>query len=149
VSQLFDIHKRPLPSFEEWLSANSDGQRGDGFEAFADLTRRTQEQPLGHLKPHEASFGRMFMGASIAAIELCNMEAVKHKRPQEEIVATLPRVLAAVCMYAIASVAKDDAPYRYFSKMISEEFRAAAKVAADALEESRNEDATQDKGSVR
>ena len=136
-ARLFSVHKRPLPSFLKWLESRDDGQRGEGFKEFADLALRTQEQTLEHLEPHEASFARMFMGGCIAAVELCNIEALKHKRPPEEIIATLPRVFAACCMYAMASVTKENTPYRGIAKIMSEEFRAAAKVAADALEEQR------------
>lgn len=136
-ARLFAVHNRPLPSFLKWLESRDDGERGEGFKEFADLAARTQEQSLDHLEPHQASFGRMWMGGCIAAVELCNIEALKHNRPAGEIIATLPRVFAACCMYAMASVTKENTPYRDIAKIMSEEFRAAAKVAADALEAQR------------
>ena len=126
---------RALPSFRKWIEERSPGTQPDDFAAFADLAARTQNQDLAHLKPHEASFGRMWMGASIAAVELCNMEAIKHNRPTAEIISTLPRVFATACMYAMASIAKEDADFRQIAKIMSEEFRAAAKTSADALTE--------------
>jgi hypothetical protein len=132
--QLSDVHKRPLPSFIEWIEQTSPGTRAPDFEHFADLARRTQEQGLEHLKPHEASFGRMWLGACIAAVEICNAEAIKHNRPQAEIVASLPRVFACATMYAIASVCKEDTPFRDIAKIVTEEYRAATKLAADTLE---------------
>ena len=134
-----DIHKRPLPKFTEWLEEKSPGTLAPDFSAFEELARRTQQQSFDHLKPNEASFGRMWMGAIIAAVELCNMEALKHKRPPGEIIATLPRVFACATMYAIASICKDGTPHRSISKIVSEEFRAAAKTAADILEEQQAE----------
>jgi hypothetical protein len=133
MTNLFDVHKRPLPDFTQWLEQHAPGCRAPGFESFADLARRTQEQSLDNLKPHEASFARMWMGGCIAAVEMCNMEALKHKRPQSEIVANLVRVFATASIYAIASVCEADAPLRSIAKVVTEEFRAAAKIAADSL----------------
>lgn len=132
---ILDVNKRPLPSFKEWIEEHSPGTQADGFEALADLAYRSQTQPLDHLTEQQKCFGRMWMGALVAAVELCNMEALKHKRPQEEIVETLPRVFAAAAMYAIASVCKTETPFRSIAKVIAEEFRQAAKVAADGLTE--------------
>ena len=130
---ILDINNRPLPTFKEWIEQHSPGTQADGFAALADLAQRTQSQSLDHLTPQQASFGRMWMGASVAAVELCNMEALKHGRPEQEIVATLPRVFAAAAMYAIASILVNDAPFRKIANVISEEFRQAAKTAADDL----------------
>lgn len=127
--------KRPLPSFEKWLEEHSPGTLAPDFEPFADLMRRTQEQSFDGLKPHEASFLRMWQGALMAAVELCNMEALQYKRPNGEIIATLPRVFAVATMYAIASVCKDETPFRTIAKIVTEEFRAAAKTSADTLSE--------------
>lgn len=138
MTSITDIHKRELPSFIQWLETTSPGTKAPDFAAFEDLARRTQEQSLNQLKPHEASFARMWMGACIAAVELCNMESMKHGRPNAEIIATLPRVLACATMYAIASVCKDDTPYRQIAKIVTEEFRAAAKLCADTLNEAGN-----------
>lgn len=132
MTTAFDVHKRPLPTFKQWLEAHP-AERGKGFEAFADLAERTQRQPLDHLEPHQASFGRIWMGASIAAVELCQIEETEHDRPSEEVVCNLARAFATATMYALASICKEDAPYRSIAKMLSEEFRAAAKVAADTL----------------
>jgi hypothetical protein len=133
MTAITDIHKRPLPTFVQWLEKHAHGFQSDGFDDFADLARRTQEQSLDHLKPHQASFGRMWMGACIAAVELCNMEAKKHGRPLDEIAANLSRVFATATMFAIASIVERDAPFRSIAKVVTEEFRAAAKVAADTL----------------
>lgn len=141
MTDIRDAAKRPLPSFAEWLEkANPDG-KAPGFEGFADLARRTQEQDLQYLDPTTASFGRMWMGAAIAAVELCQMEMSKHDRPPGEIVAQLPRVFACATMYAVASILESDSPFREIAKMLSEEFRAATKVAADDLTESAEADA--------
>lgn len=133
MTRLFDVHKRPLPSFTEWLEQRAPGCQAPGFDDFADLAKRTQDQALEHLLPHQASFGRMWMGGCIAAVELCNMEALKHGRPNDEIIANLARVFATATIYAIASISKSDAPFRSIAKVVTEEFRAAAKIAADTL----------------
>jgi len=39
---LSDVNKTRLPTFREWLEKHSPGTQGDDFEAFADLTARTQ-----------------------------------------------------------------------------------------------------------
>jgi hypothetical protein len=132
---ILDVNKRKLPSFKEWIEEHSPGTQADGFEALADLAYRSQTQPLDNLTAQQKCFGRMWMGAVVAAVELCNMEALKHKRPQEEIIEMLPRVFAAATMYAIASACKPETPLRSIAKIVSEEFRQAAKVAADGLME--------------
>lgn len=132
--------KRPLPSFQKWLETHSPETLAPDFHFFEDLMRRTQEQSFDSLKPHEASFLRMWQGALMAAVELCNMEALQYKRPNGEIIATLPRVFAAATMYAIASVCKEETPFRTIAKIVTEEFRAAAKTSADALSEQKAED---------
>lgn len=130
-----NMMRRPLPSFTEWLEANSPGTQPPDFEDFVDLARRTQEQSLEHLTPQQASLGRMWMGACVAAVELCNMEAMKHNRPPSEIIAYLPRVFAMASMYAVASICKEETPWRDIAKVLTEEFRFAAKEAADQLHE--------------
>lgn len=130
---LFDVHKRPLPPFKEWIETRAPGAQATDFEAFADLTARTQDQPLEHLKPNEAAFGRMFMGASVAAVELCNMEAMKHGTDPDVIIASLARAFACAAMYAFASAAKPETPFRRIAKVMTEDFRAAAMLAADEL----------------
>lgn len=133
---IMDVNKRPLPSFKQWLDEHSPGTQADGFEAFSDLAFRAQSGSLKPgLTPQQESFARMWMGACVAAVELCNMEAVGHLRPEGEIIATLPRVFAAAAMYAMASVCKESTPWRDVAKLLTEEFRAGAKASADQLDE--------------
>ncbi len=132
---LLDLTKRDLPSFEQWLETNSPETKAPDFAAFSDLARRSQEQQLEQLTPEQAVFCRMWMGASIAAVEICNIEALRHKTELATIIASLPRVFAAATMYAIASVCTEQTPFREIAKAVAEEFRAAAKTAADSLEE--------------
>lgn len=132
-----ELTRRPLPSFDEWLSVNGDGSRGDGFEAFSALAKRTHAAEwTDHLTADEAAFLRMLMGFQVAVIELCNIENQKGRTPAE-IALTLPRVLAATSVYAMASVLIEDAPMRKIAKILIEEFRFAAKEAADQIEASR------------
>lgn len=140
MSTILDVNRRPLPSFKEWIEQQSPGTHATGFEALADLAYRSQAQAHDHLQPQEQSFGRMWVGAVVAAVELCNMEALKHGRSSEEIIATLPRVFAAAAMYAIASACKPETPHRRIAKLITEEFRAGAKAAADQLFEQQQGD---------
>jgi hypothetical protein len=137
VSNILEINKRPLPSFKEWIEEHSPGTQADGFEALTDLVRRsvagTDFKP--GLTDQEKSFSRMWIGFCIACVELCNMEALTHERPESEIIVMLPRVIATGAMYAIASSLQDEAPFRDIAKIVTEEFRAAAKVAADQLSE--------------
>lgn len=133
MTTIVDVAKRPLPSFKQWIEEHSPGTQADGFADLADLAYRSQAQVHDHLKPLEQSFARMWMGATVAAVELCNMEALKHGRSNADIIALLPRVFAAATMYAIASTCKEDSPHRDIAKIVTEEFRAAAKTAADSL----------------
>lgn len=135
VAPVFKVMERPFPPFKEWVQQQSPGTQADGFEAMADLAYRSQAQINPELSADEASYARMWIGACIACVELCNMEALSHRREPHEILATLPRVLATAAMYAMASVAKDDVPFRQIQAIMTEEFRFAAKIAADALEE--------------
>jgi hypothetical protein len=125
--------KRPLPSFDEWLTVHGNGKRGDDFEAMTDLVHRTLATPEGpNLTPDERSFLRMWKGMCVAVVELSNIEHDAGRTP-EQIIQTMPRVLAAAAMYATASVLSDSANYRQIAKHLIEEFRAAAKVSADQL----------------
>ena len=130
-----DVTKRPLPTFRQWLDEHDPESRTADYQAFADLAQRTQLQPLEHLAPHQASFGRMWMGACVAAVELCNMEAIAHNRPNDEIISNLVRAFGTAAMYALASIAKPDTPFRPIAKALTEEFREATKIAADTLTE--------------
>jgi hypothetical protein len=125
--------QRPLPSFDKWLTDHGHGERGDGFDALVDLARRTQEQKSPNMTPDELSFLRMWQGMLIAVVEICNIEHNSGRKP-EEIICTMPRVLASAAMYATASVLASDADWRTSSRACSaDEFRAAAKIAADQL----------------
>jgi hypothetical protein len=64
-----------------------------------------------------------------------------HGRPPDEVVANLSRAFATATMYAIASVCKTDTPFRSIAKVLTEEFRAAAKVAADSIIEQNEKQA--------
>ena len=128
-----DTMKRELPSFKQWIEEHSPGTQAAGFEALADLAYRSQATLRDDLSPSEKSFARMWMGACVAAVELCNMEAVKHGVSNDDIIALLPRVFAAATMYAIASACKETTPWRDIAKLVTEEFRAAAKTTADTL----------------
>lgn len=128
------LMRRPLPSFEQWLEKNGDGSRGGGFDAFKDLAERTHNSgPVGKLTADETAFLRLWMGMQIAVVELCNIEHQKGREPGE-IMMTLPRVLGAAAVYGFASVAKDDVLMRQIAKILIEEFRFAAKEAADQIE---------------
>jgi hypothetical protein len=125
--------RRQLPSFDDWLTTHGNGKRGDGFEALTDLVRRTLETPDGaHLTDDERSFLRMWKGMCVAVVELSNIEH-QHGRTPEQIIQTMPRVLATAAMYSTASVLSGDAPHRSVAKLLTEEFRAAAKASADYL----------------
>ncbi len=127
-----EVMKRKLPTFREWLEEKSPGTRAPDFEAFADLAGHTQTQALDHLTPDEASFSRMWAGASIAAVELCNMESARG-RPPDQIVATMARAFACACMYSVASICREDAPYAAVARYLDKEFRTATKIVADTL----------------
>lgn len=127
--------RRPLPTLSQWLDEKGAASRAEGFEeisALRDLAERTILQETGGLRVEEACFLRLWQGMCIATVELCNLEQVK-KVPTETIITMLPRVLATAAMYAFASVASENTPYRDVAKLLTEEFRAAAKVAADSL----------------
>ena len=127
-----ELDRRPLPSFDKWLSDNGDGTRGDGFDAFNDLAKRTHENLEG-FTGDQASFLRIWAGLQIAVIEICQIERQRGRTP-DQIILMMPRVLACAAMYSVASVVKEDAPMRQIAKIISEEFRFGAKEAADQLE---------------
>lgn len=130
-----DVTNRPLPSFKQWIEEHSPGTQAEGFEGLADLAYRSQATINPKLSPSAQSFARMWMGGCVAAVELCNMEAVKHGTSEADIIALLPRVFAAATMYAIASACKETTPWRDIAKIVTEEFRAAAKTTADTLTE--------------
>lgn len=131
------LAKRPLPTLAQWLDQQNGGERAPDFEPLAalmDLAERTILQSASGLPVAQASLLRLWQGMCIATVELCNIEHNKNV-PMETIVATLPRALACAAVYAMASVAKDDAPLREIAKLLTEEFRFAAKTAADDLME--------------
>ena len=132
---IVDVMDRPLPSFKQWIEEHSPGTQADGFAGLADLAYRSQVTVDPNLSPSAQAFARMWMGGCVAAVELCNMESVKHGTPEADIIALLPRVFAAASMYAIASACKETTPWRDVAKIVTEEFRAAAKKTADALSE--------------
>lgn len=131
-----ELSRRALPSFEQWLNENGDGSRGDGFDAFVNLAERTHSAKPENLTDEQATFLRLWMGLQVAIIELCNLEDQRGVKP-ETIITMMPRVLATAGVYAVASVAKDDAPMRTMAKILIKEFRFAAKEAADQIEAKR------------
>jgi hypothetical protein len=131
--------RRPLPSFDQWLAEKGNGHRGDGFEAFNDLAKRSHEKAapeLDQFTGDEQSFLRMWLGLMIAVVELSNIEHQQGRTPAQ-IIKIMPRVCAAAAVYATASVVDDNAPMRKIAKIIIEEFRFAAKEAADQIEAQR------------
>lgn len=68
----------------------------------------------------------------IATVELCNIENRKGVST-DVLLAMLPRALGCASVYAFASAAREDAPMRDVAKILTEEFRFAAKEAADSI----------------
>lgn len=133
------LAKRPLPSFDQWLTDQGNGHRGAGFEAFKDMAERTHAaapDTFPTLAPNEQAFLRMWLGMQIAVVELCNIEH-QHGRTPAQIIQWLPRVLASAAMYATASVVNETTPMRTAAKILIEEFRFGAKESADQIEASR------------
>lgn len=129
--------RRPLPTLSQWLDEKVGSARGEGFEeirALADLAERTILAKDSGLPVPEGCFLRLWQGFTIAAVELCNIEHGKQV-PTDVILSMLPRVMATAAMYAFASAAPADTPFRDVAKLFTEEFRAAAKTAADTLAE--------------
>ncbi len=129
------LAKRPLPTLAQWLDQQNGGTRAADYQPMAalwDLAERTILQKGSGLPVEQASLLRLWQGFLIATVELCNIEDRKGV-PMETIVATLPRALACAAVYAMASTAKEDAPMRDIAKILTEEFRFAAKTAADDL----------------
>ena len=137
---IFPEMRRALPSFAQWLEENGAGERGAGYEPFAaiaDLAMRTLDSDAARasncVTPRDLCFFRLWQGMLVAAVELCNIEHQKHGVEPSEIITLLPRAFAAGAMYAAASVLRADTPYRSLAKILTEEFRFAAKAAADQL----------------
>lgn len=129
--------KRPLPTLAQWLDQRNGGERAEDYEPLAaliDLAERTILQSDSGYPVEQACFLRLWQGMCIATVELCNIEHGKNV-PMETIIASLPRALACASIYAMASVAGNDAPLRDIAKLLTEEFRFAAKAAADDLME--------------
>lgn len=127
--------ERPLPSLSQWLDGKGATKRAPDFKEFAalaDLAERTILQSDTGLPVEQACFLRLWQGFTVAAVELCNLEHGK-KVPTEIILTMLPRVMATAALYAFASVAPPDSPFRDVAKLFTEEFRAASKTAADGL----------------
>lgn len=136
-SPIPELRGRPLPSFEQWLTNNGDGTRGDGYAGFEDLAKRTHDQPRPeHLTEDEMSFLRLWMGMQVAVIELSRLEEQRGRR-FDQIVPMMARVLGATAMYSVASAVNDDSPYRAMAKVLIEDFRHGCKASADQLEERR------------
>lgn len=130
---------RTLPTFDQWLEQNGDGTRGDGFDAFVDQVRRTTERgALAHYDDAAQSLMRLYSGLSIAVIEACNIEIQKGRSPVD-IAQLMPRALAMAAMYATASIMRADTPWRKIATILIEEFRWAAKEAADELGANRDD----------
>jgi hypothetical protein len=72
---VFDFAKRPISSFRDWLEIQNPGQ-SEHFAALEDLTRKLCNAPIVDLSPPQASIRRMWTGASIAAVEICNLESL-------------------------------------------------------------------------
>lgn len=137
MTLISSLDKRPLPTLAQWLDRQNDGERADGYDAMAalaDLAQRTILQSDSGLPIEQACFLRLWQGMCVATVELCNIERGKDV-PPEAIVAMLPRALACAAVYALASIVKDDAPLRDIAKVLTEEFRFAAKTAADDIME--------------
>jgi hypothetical protein len=135
---LTNATKRQLPTLAQWIDRQNGGKRGDdydAFEALASLCERTLATPDGGLPVGQACFLRLWKGFILATVELCNIEREKVDTPIDVIVSSLPRAMACAAVYAMASVAREDAPLRDIAKILTEEFRAAAKMAADDLME--------------
>lgn len=134
---LDEAMKRPLPTLAQYLDDKANGRRSEDFEemtALYDLAHRTLEASEGGLPIEQACFMRLWKGFLVASVELCNLE-VKAKVPKEVYLTMLPRVMATAALYAVASVAPPDTAFRDIAKLFTEEFRAAAKTAADGLME--------------
>lgn len=131
---------RPLPNFRRWLDDHGHTERAGDFDALADLARRTQEQSADDFGDDAKSFLRMWQGLSIATVELCNIEH-KHGRSGHDIIRLMPRALACAAFYSTASVLREDSPWRSIAKILIEEFRFAAKSAADQYSEKLQHDA--------
>lgn len=128
---------RPLPSLKQWLQSKGVKEMAPEFDAFAalsNLAERTILQRDSGLPVEQACFLRLWQGFTVASVELCNLEHSKGV-PVEVVLTMLPRVMATAALYAFASVAPEDAAFRQIAKLFTEEFRAAAKTAADGLEE--------------
>lgn len=129
--------RRPLPTLAQWLDEKTGGQRSQDFDemtALYDLAQRTLMTSEGGLPVDQACFLRMWKGFLIASVELCNLE-VAAKVSNDVYLTMLPRVMATAALYAVASVAPPDTAFRDIAKLFTEEFRAAAKTAADGLME--------------
>lgn len=134
---LDEAMKRPLPTLGQWLDEKADGKRSADFDeltALYDLAVRTVLTSDQGLPIEQACFLRLWKGFLIASVELCNLELAA-KVPSEIYLTMLPRVMATAAIYAVASVAPPDTGFRDVAKLFTEEFRAAAKTAADGLME--------------
>lgn len=132
-----EVRGRKLPTLAQWLDQHNGGERGADYEPMAammDLAERTILQSDAGIPVNEACFLRLWQGMCIATVELCNIEHNKGV-PMEVLMAMLPRALASAAMYAFASVASEDTPLRDVAKLLTEEFRFAAKAAADGIME--------------
>jgi hypothetical protein len=128
--------RRPLPTFHQWLVENGGTARDERFEALGDLARK-----LSELKPSfddQAALVRMWQGLLIAITELVHNEE-RLGRPFNHTLAMLPRALALAAMYGVTCGCKDETHWRGLAKLMTEEFRAAAKGAADELERTGGE----------
>ncbi len=120
-----------VPSLEEYLDADV---RGEGFEQWiaAQLA-----MPSDGLADDHALWLRLAKTFGVACVEQMNREAERDPSPEAigKALAMWSRVAGFITITAVASVSKDDANFRRLARILSEEFKIGAKLAADTLEE--------------
>jgi hypothetical protein len=127
--------KRPLPNFQQWLDDHGHTDRGDGFAEMAKLAEAAQQMNGAILNEDAKAFLRFWQGFSVAIVELCNIEH-QHGRSAEQTTRTMARAQGCAALYTVASVLREGSPWRSIAKILVEEFKFGAKVAADKMTDS-------------
>lgn len=119
-----------IPSLAEWLG---NGARCDGFEQWVALTLDQSADPDG--TSDEAKMLRIAQTFAVACVEQMSREAQRDPSPEgvSDALAMWARAAGFTTVCAVASVVRDDAPFRRIARTLAEEFKIGAKMAADKM----------------
>lgn len=119
-----------VPDLAEYIGE----RRADGFKDFVGRMLVAEEAALNcGASPSEQMLLRLVRTQLVATMESLRIE--EEKGGDVAVMATmLPRAMGVAAMNCLAGVLKQDAPARDFAVLLTEEFRFAAKQAAEQID---------------